>query len=117
MSMLGRLGPKAAGGWIIYRRGAAQVWVEATWGRTEFQVETNGDVRIQHSDRDAIVAWDLLIIDGIRAIPQRGDQFTVVLEDHGDNEVFEVLAPGGSEPWAKCDPEGRMIRIHGKKLQ
>lgn len=118
LSMLARTAPKAAGGRIIYSRGDDAVWLDATWGRTEFNVDAgDGSVRVEHSDRDFIVDADCLILGGQLAKPQRGDRITVVNEERGDQDVYEVLAPSGEAVYRPCDSEGRMIRVHGKKLQ
>jgi len=118
MAMLSRSAPKVAGGIIIYQRDEQRVWINATWGRTEFSIETgDGGVRLETSDRDFIFAADELPLGGILANPQRGDRVTVVNEQHIDEEVYEVLAPGGAQVYRLCDPEGVMIRVHGKRLQ
>lgn len=111
-----RLLPKVAGGEIIYQRGESRVWINAAFGKSEFHVETADSVRIEHTDRDFIFAADLLILDGALATPQRGDRITVVSEEFGDNQVFEVLAPGGLQPYRLCNTEGHLIRVHTKKL-
>ena len=114
--MLSRSAPAAAGGTINYQRGESRVWLKATWGATEFEVTTSGETRIEHSDRDFIFSANDLILNGSRATPQRGDRVIVVMEDPRDNETFEVLAPAGIQPYRTCDPEGHLIRVHGKRI-
>ena len=116
LSFAARAIPNAAGGEIIYIRGNARVWIFATWGRTEFQVETGDGVSVEYSDRDFIVKAANLTIDGTIATPTRGDRIEVVNEDRTDKQVFEVLAPGGAQPYRLCDSEGVMVRIHSKRL-
>lgn len=114
--MAARVLPAAAGGEIVYQRGEDRVWLEATWGRTEFQVDTADGVQIEYSDRDFIVAAADLVLSGIRITPQRGDRITLVGEDQTDKQVFEVLAPGSAQPYRLCDPEGVMLRLYGKRI-
>jgi len=114
--MLSSTLPTAAGGEVIYQRGDDRVWINATWGRTEFQIEDSDGVRIEHSDRDFIFAATALILGGTLATPQRGDRVTIVREEHGDQQVFEVLAPGGSQVYRTCDPEGHVLRVHSKRM-
>lgn len=116
LKMLSRSTPGVAGGRIIYQRGTDQIWMEATFGRSEFNVETTEAVWIESSDRDFIVDAESLILGGKRATPQRGDRITVVEEEHGDRQVFEVLAPAGAQVYRLCDPQGNLIRIHTKRL-
>jgi len=117
MAMLGRVAPGAAGGDVIYSRGDNQVLLSVTFGRTEFEVETAGVVTVQTSDRDFIFPAAELILDGAIATPLRGDLVTVITEQGTVGDVFEVLAPGGATPYRKMDPEGTMLRVHGKLKQ
>jgi hypothetical protein len=116
MDMIARAAPKVAGGRIIYQRGDSRVWIDATWGRTEFQTDTADGVRIEHSDRDFIFASAALVLGGVLATPARGDRITLVFENQTDGDVFEVLAPSGAQPYRLCDPEGVMMRVYGKKI-
>ena len=116
LSMAARALPAAAGGRSIYQRGEARVWISATRGQTEFQVESADGVRIVSTDRDFIFDARSLVIGGSLATPARGDRVTVVGEDRTDEQVFEVLAPGGAQPYRLCDPEGVMIRVHGTRM-
>jgi hypothetical protein len=117
LNLAARAAPAVAGGQIIYTRGDATVWITATWGRTEFEVANGDGVRVEHTDRDFIVESDKLILNGTRATPAKDDRITVVAKHYRDNSVFEVLSLGGSEGcYRLCDPEGRFMRIHAKKV-
>lgn len=115
MNLLASAAASAAGGQIVYTRGASTVTLLATFGRTEFQVEDANGIRIEMSDRDFIVASEYLLFSLVRVIPQRGDKITVINAGSEATEYFEVLAPGGAQPYRLCDPEGYMIRIHCKR--
>jgi hypothetical protein len=97
LAMAARTMGRAAGGDITYARAEREVWIEeAVFGRTEFQAEK-------------------LILDGERATPLRGDLITVAEPIRDSKEVFEVLAPGGAQPYRYADPYGVLIRVHTKK--
>ena len=115
MSLIGRALPKAAGGEIQYSRGDDRITIAAAFGRTEFQVEDSNGVRLVHSDRDFIVQRDLLTLGGAIANPQRGDRITMIDPLGRFGDVFEVLAPGGSDVYSE-EPTGTLYRIHGKKI-
>lgn len=108
--MLGRAASQGAGGDVVYTRGAYSVTIAATFGSTEFQVDTGDGVRIEHSDRDFIVTASALILNSVVALPAKGDTVTV------GGETYEVLAPGGAQVYRRCDPAGTLIRIHTKRV-
>jgi hypothetical protein len=116
LDMLARALPETAGGRILYQRGEERIWIEAAFGRSEFQVESADGVRIEHSDRDFIFPAEALILAGTPATPQRGDRISVVRENRLDLQVFEVLAPGGEQVYRQCDSQGIMIRVHTKRV-
>jgi len=107
---------EAAGGTVLYSRGSASVAWAAAFGRTEFSVDDNGTVSVEYSDRDFIGQTDTLTLNGFRITPQRGDRITVVQDERIGSEIFEVLAPGGAQPFRLCDSHGRMIRVHTKRV-
>jgi hypothetical protein len=105
------------GGQIVYQRGDERVWISATFGRSEFTVETSDAVRIEHTDRDFIFPAESLTLGGTLATPLKGDRITVVEEEHGDGQVFEVLALAGEKVYRLCDSRGCLIRVHTKRVQ
>jgi hypothetical protein len=116
--MAARALARAAGGKIVYQRGERRVTIDdATFGRTEYEVEAGQVVRIEHTDRDFIFPAESLILDGKLAVPQKGDRIAIVEDDHVDKQIFEVLAPAGSQVFKTCDAYGVMIRVHTKRIQ
>ena len=115
LNLLIRALPATAGAKIDYQRGEDRVSVSAGFGRTEFQVEDSGGMRLVHSDRDFLIATAELILGGQRAIPQRGDRITLVDPLGRFGDVFEVLAPAGADMYSE-DATGTLLRIHAKKL-
>jgi hypothetical protein len=81
-------------------------------------VEDNGSVRLERTDRDFIFPAESLILGGSLATPQRGDWITIVADvadGEIDGQVFEVLAPGGAQPYQLSDTVGTVIRVHTKR--
>ena len=94
---------------VMYRRGADEIPVSATIGRTLMKLaDGEGGVRMEWTDRDFLIRADLLVIAGNRITPERGDRLI------DDGKVHEVMAPGGEPPWRVSDPFGVMLRIHTK---
>lgn len=116
LNMLARELPRAAGGKIVYQRGTQRVWLDATFGRTEFAVDSSDVVRIEHTDRDFIFPAEGLILGGKLATPERGDLITLVEDDHGASQVFEVLSTDGKQCYRTCDTTGHMIRVYTKRI-
>ena len=70
---------------VTYRRGASEIPVPATIGRTLMKLaDGEGGVRMEWTDRDFLIRADALVIAGNRITPERGD--TVV----DDGKVYEV---------------------------
>ena len=110
MTMVARVLPEAAGGDIVYSRGASSVTITATFGRSQFMVESAGETRIEHTDRDFLFPAASLVLDGVAVTPQKGDRVTV------GAEVFEVLPIDGKQCYRTSDPQGTMIRVFTKKI-
>lgn len=110
LNMAARMLSDANGDDVDYSRAGETVTLSATFGRSEFQVETGSGVMIEYSDRDFIITAADLILGGVQSIPVRGDKITVGTEE------FEVLAPGGAQVYRPCDSTGIMVRVHTKKM-
>ncbi len=116
-SFLSRTLPSVAGGNVIIKRGDSQAWTVATWGRSEFQVDTPSSVQVMHTDRDFLIAAADYLLDGQRATPQKGDRITVVEDGATDQEIYEVCAPAGTDVFRFSDPEGNRLRIYTARCQ
>ncbi len=100
---------------VVYRRGAEEVAVRATIGRTLLQLDDGmGGVRMEWTDRDYLIRAADLALGGSPAQPQRGDQIRETVE--AQTLVYEVLAPGNEPPWRWADPHRQMYRIHAKQI-
>lgn len=96
---------------VIYRRGAQEVTVPATVGRTVFRLDTGPGVTERIETRDYLIAATHLVGFGL---PLRGDR--VIEEAGGQRHTYEVLAPGREPHWRWSDPNRRTYRIHTKHL-
>ncbi len=98
---------------VTYRRGADEITVRATIGRTLLKLDDGyGGVRMVWTDRDYLIRAADLVLGGNPIQPQRGDQ---ILEALGtQSHIYEVLAPGDEPPWRWADPHRQMLRIHTK---
>jgi hypothetical protein len=99
---------------VVYQRGAAQIEVSATIGRTEFEQADEAGLIHRIESRDFLVRTaDLDLGDGL-TLPKAGDR---VRETVGSSVfVYEVNAPGGQPPWRYSDPYRKALRIHTKHI-
>ncbi|HMP05787.1 MAG TPA: hypothetical protein PJ982_05515 [Lacipirellulaceae bacterium] len=100
---------------VTYRRGAEELTVRATIGRTLLKLDDGyGGVRLEWTDRDYLIRAADLALGGSPTQPQRGDQIREAVG--AQTLVYEVLAPGDEPPWRWADPHRRMVRIHTKQI-
>ena len=98
---------------VVYRRGALQVAVQATVGRTLLKLDDGyGGVRMEWTDRDFLVHASDLVLGGSQTLPERGDLIREM--QGGKTFVYEVLAPGKEPAWRWSDPFRKVLRIHTK---
>jgi len=98
---------------VVYRRGAAQVSIQATLGRTLFALDQQvTGVPIEYSDRDYLISAADLVLAGNPTQPADEDEIheTVGLQTH----VYKLLAPGDEPVWRWSDPHRQIFRIHTK---
>lgn len=99
---------------VVYERGAAQLELSATIGRTEFEQADEAGLIHRTESRDFLVrAAELDLGDG-PTFPKAGDRLR---ETVGPSVfVYEVNAPGGQPPWRFSDPYRKALRIHTKLI-
>ena len=100
---------------VTYTRGAEQITVDATLGRTRYEVEDGYGLRVTAGVMDFLIGTDELILSGAPALPEPGDQIRV--ERNSAIEVFEVMALSGIGHWQYSDPYGRTLRIHTRQVK
>lgn len=100
---------------VVYQRGAQQVTVQATIGRTLMKLEDGyGGIRMEWTDRDFLIQAADLVLGGAVVTPERGDRVLETVDT--STSVFEVMAFGGEPPWRFSDPFGKLLRIHTKRI-
>ena len=101
---------------VIYQRGTQQVTVQATLGKTLLKLNDGfGQVRMEWTDRDFLIATADLVFAGITILPERGDR--ILVEQDAKLSTYEVMAPLGEAPWRYSDPHQQLLRIHTKHLK
>ena len=99
---------------VVYQRGAAQVELNATIGRTEFEQADEAGLIHRIESRDFLVRTADLDPGEGPVLPKAGDR---VRETVGSSVfVYEVNAPGGQPPFRYSDPYRRVLRIHTKHI-
>ena len=100
---------------VVYRRGAQEVAVQATIGRTLLKLDDGyGGVRMEWTDRDFLIHAADLVLGAVAVLPERGDK---VRETVGSTTfVYEVMAPGKEPAWRWSDGFRKLLRIHTKQV-
>jgi len=99
---------------VVYQRAAVSVEVNATVGKTIFQVDNGYGARERIEARDYLIATAELILSGSPVLPKRGDH---IRETQGTTVfVYEVLAPGKEPEWRYSDLYRQTLRIHTKLI-
>lgn len=102
---------------VTYRRGSDSVAVQATIGRTVFELDQPlAEIGIAQrlESRDYLIQAADLVLAGEQTLPERGDQVEEVLA--GTTLTYEVMAPRGEPHWRYSDDHRRLLRIHTKAV-
>jgi len=95
---------------VTYQRGAESVALNATVGRSVFQVVAADGMVEQVERRDYLIRAADLVLGGAVVLPQVGDR---IRETIGAKvEVYEVMGAGQEKHFRKSDPDGLTLRIH-----
>lgn len=97
---------------VTYVRGAWQIPVKATIGKTEFELEDGSGAVVRIQSRDYLIQAADLVIASSTTLPLAGDRIREVRE--GTTIEYEVLAPGDEPHYRYSDPFGKLLRIHTK---
>ena len=99
---------------VSYHRGENSVDVQATIGRTVFEVDDGMGLLERIESRDFLILAGDLVLSGEAAMPLRGDR---IKETSGDKVyVYEVLAPGKEPHYRFSDLYRQTLRIHSKQV-
>ena len=99
---------------VTYRRPAValgqvtEATVNATYGRTSYEVEDDYGLRVGAEVTDFLILADELVT--MFGEPRAGDRIVA------DGRAFEVLALGGQGHWRWSDPYRTTMRIHAKEV-
>jgi hypothetical protein len=99
---------------VVYLRGVSTITVNATLGKTEYEVDDDYGLRVKAEVMDFLILADELVLDGEKTLPKAGDQIRM---NRGDQIiVFEVMALSGQGCWRYSDSFGKTLRIHTKQI-
>jgi len=93
---------------VTYRREATELLVDATFGRTEYEVENERGLRV-----GAQVMNFLILAEAFSPTfgePEAGDQIVA------NGVVYEVMNLAGQGHWRWSDPYRTTMRIHTKEV-
>jgi len=99
---------------VTYCRGDASAAVQATLGRTDYEVADESGLTVQAVATDFLVAADQIVLGGAQTLPQVGDR--IRLTDGDQVKVYEVLDLAGGGHYRPSDPYGKTLRIHTKQV-
>ena len=91
---------------VTYRRDQESHEVNATFGRTEYEVEDEYGLRVGAQVTDFLISAEVFPFDE----PEAGDQIVA------DGVVFEVMNLAGKGHWRWSDPHRQTMRIHTKEV-
>lgn len=99
---------------VTYCRGEESVEVQATLGRTVFEIADAYGVVEQSESRDFLIPAADLVLGEAVTLPERGDR---IRETHdGKVFVYEVMAPGKEPHYRFSDVYRRTLRIHTRQV-
>jgi hypothetical protein len=95
---------------VTYIRGLDAINIQATVGRSVFQVLSGEGATETVERRDYIVRAADLRVGGAVTLPQVGDRVREILG--GQVQEYEVVSTGQEPHYRKSDPDGMALRIH-----
>jgi hypothetical protein len=95
---------------VTYIRGLDAINIQATVGRSVFQIVSGEGAAETVERRDYIIRAADLVFGGVMTLPQVGDRVREFLG--GKVQEYEVVATGQEPHYRKSDPDGMALRIH-----
>jgi hypothetical protein len=95
---------------VTYIRGSASITIQATVGRSVFQVLSSEGAVGTVERRDYIVRAVDLVFGGAVTLPQVGDRVRETVG--GQVQEYEVVETGQEPHYRKVDPDGTALRVH-----
>ena len=93
---------------VTYRRDGTEAIVNATFGRTEYEVEDDYGIRVGAQVTDFLILAEAF--SPTFDEPEAGDQIIA------DGVVYEVMNLAGQGHWRWSDPYRQTMRIHTKEV-
>ncbi len=93
---------------VTYRRGATELVINATIGRSEYEVEDDYGVRLMVQVADFLILAEEFTPTFTE--PQVGDKIV------SDSQVYEVMSLSGQGHYRWSDPYHTTLRIHSKEV-
>ena len=100
---------------VTYRRSPNSANVNASIGRTEFEVDDGFGVLQKIESRDFLILAADLVLAGAPVLPERGDRIDETVGT--TTYVYEAMAPGSEPAWRYSDPYRKTLRIHTKLVE
>lgn len=98
---------------VTLRRGAAEVSVAATIGRSNFEMTRADGSVVSFQSRDFLIKRGAYDFGAGPVEPARGDQ---IVETIGaDTRTYELLDLAGEKAWKFADGFQKMLRVHTKE--
>ena len=99
---------------VVYQQDDDETPVNATIGRTIFELSDRFGIVQKIESRDYLIQTVDLVIAGAETLPKRGDQ---IRESQGSKTfIYEVMAPGKEPHFRYSDPFRKLLRIHTKHV-
>ena len=95
---------------VTYQRAGESLALNATVGRSVFQVVAADGLVEQVERRDYLICACDLVLGGAATEPQVGDRIRETIG--GRVEVYAVMGAGQEKHFRKSDPDGLTLRIH-----
>ena len=91
---------------ISYRRGESEILVDAIFGRTDYDVENAGGIRVAAQMNDFLILAEDFTFDE----PEVGDQIVT------DGIIYEVMPLADQGHWRWSDAYRTTLRIHAREI-
>jgi len=99
---------------VTYSRGAEEVTLNATIGKTTYEVDDEYGVRVQAEVIDFLIMADDMVLGGEKLLPEPGDKISVTRGV--DIVVFEVMSLAGQGHYRFSDSYGQTLRVHTRQV-
>jgi len=99
---------------VTYRRGLVSIEIQATLGRSIYEIDDGHSVLQQVESRDFLIQTADLVLGDEPTLPVCGDR--ILLADGSKSLVYEVAAFGGEPCFRYCEPYRQQLRIHTKHV-